>query len=149
MVNFMSQLKFFYRMRCVHLFIDISSYSISLCWKGFSFYLLNCFGIPIANWLTVQKSAIIYTTFFFLTVIMLLYSGCLQDLFSSLCFHPFNCDVFVCDFLSNYSARNLLSFFEYVSLYFSQNLEKFWPLSDIFLSHYLQLYITRPLDIVL
>lgn len=87
--------------------------------------------------------------FFFLTVIMLLYSGCLQDLFSSLCFHPFNCDVFVCDFLSNYSARNLLSFFEYVSLYFSQNLEKFWPLSDIFLSHYLQLYITRPLDIVL
>ena len=87
--------------------------------------------------------------FFFLTAVMLLYSGCLQDLFSSLCFHPFDCDVFVCDFLSNYSAWNLLSFFEYVSLCFSQNLEKFWPLSDIFLSHYLQLYITRPLVIVL
>ena len=108
--------------------------------------LLRCFLSCIAS---DEKSAIIHTTFFFLTVIMLLYSGCLQDLLSSWCFHPFDCDVFLCDFLSNYSAWNLLSFFEYVSLYFSQNLEKFWPLSDIFLSHYLQLYITRPFVIVL
>lgn len=45
---------------------------------------------------------------------------------------------------------HLLSFFGYVSLCFLQNLGKFWPLSDIFLSHYLlQWYIIRPLDIVL